>query len=45
MKCNAYIDSIDVFRETQENMEPNLKKRIGLLQTLAIEVAEDNDDD
>jgi hypothetical protein len=40
--CEQAVDDIDgVFKTTQENMEPNMAKRIGMLQRLAIEAAED----
>lgn len=42
---NAVRDINGVTRQASANMGPNMQKRIGLLQTLAIEAAEDNNDD
>jgi hypothetical protein len=38
------LDIDTVFRGTQDNMGPNMAKRIGMLSTLAIEAAEGNED-
>jgi hypothetical protein len=44
-KCAKYITDIDAeFQRTQANMKPNMTKRVGVLQMLAIEAAEDNED-
>jgi hypothetical protein len=40
----AQKDINDVFKGTQQNMGRNMAKRIGELQTLAIEAAEENEE-
>lgn len=43
--CNDAVKGINgVAKEASANMAPNMQKRIGLLQTLAIEAAEENED-
>ncbi|OAL46817.1 hypothetical protein IQ07DRAFT_682939 [Pyrenochaeta sp. DS3sAY3a] len=43
--CNDAVKGINgVAKQASANMAPNMQKRIGLLQTLAIEAAEDNEE-
>ncbi|KAH7088202.1 hypothetical protein FB567DRAFT_333287 [Paraphoma chrysanthemicola] len=43
--CEQAISDIDaVFRGTQDNMGPNMARRIGMLSTLAIEAARENEE-
>ncbi|KAH7077657.1 hypothetical protein BKA63DRAFT_564232 [Paraphoma chrysanthemicola] len=43
--CEQAISDIDaVFRGTQDNMGPNMAKRIGMLSNLAIEAARENEE-
>jgi hypothetical protein len=43
--CNDAVVGINnVTKEASAKMAPNMQKRIGMLQTLAIEAAEDNED-